>query len=488
MRIANAGNNVYWRDCTIGADFPLFAGAGCLYATPPSQNPHTRSGQPYKDSLKLITPTGTRMSSPLFRSSLYDSHHGKVRWRSHGRAGWSGWAVLVLWLCLVAPAFGQEGGEDFAACLARIEERAIDQGISASVVRDSLDQAEFVTRVVELDRQQPEFVTPFTEYYTRRVTESRVEQGRELLAEHEALLQRIYREYGVPPRYLVAFWGLETNYGSYFGRMSVIDSLATLACDVRRSEFFTEQLLAALRILDDEDMTPARMEGSWAGAMGHVQFMPTAFQEYAVDYDGDGRRDLWNSLPDAFASAANFLRARGWQTDYRWGREVQLPKSFPYELAGRKQQRPLDEWRALGVRTAFGQEIDGADIEAAVILPAGRRGPAFLVYDNFDVIMRWNPSTFYALSVGRLADRIAGGSELQQPLPEDVPALQRADVMELQAALRSRGFLDAEPDGIIGPNTRDAIRNFQLTQGMVADGHYSAEVLDALGVEPSESG
>lgn len=375
--------------------------------------------------------------------------------------------------------------DDFAACVGELQERARGAGISADIVDEQLGAVEFRERVIELDRRQPEFVTPFHEYYNARVTASRVERGRELMREHEDLLQAVYREFGVPPRYLVAFWGLETNFGSFFGRMPALDSLATLACDGRRGDMFSNQLIDALHIIDGGHIDAERMEGSWAGAMGHFQFMPSVFREHAVDYDDDGRRDLWGSVPDAMASAANFLAASGWRTGYRWGREVRLPDDFHHELAGSGQPRPLDEWRALGVRTADGGDIGAADIDAALLLPAGHRGPAFLVYHNFDVIMRWNPSEFYALAVGRLADRIAGAGRLRQPPPSDVPTLHRDDIIALQRALRQRGFLASDADGIIGPVTRDAIRNFQLTLDMVADGYPSARVLTALGLEPA---
>lgn len=355
------------------------------------------------------------------------------------------------------------------------------------MAEDSLADVRFVERVIELDRAQPEFTTRFADYLARRVTEERVERGRRLLEEHQGLLERIYREYGVPPRYLVAFWGLETNYGAYFGRMPVLDSLATLACDDRRSEFFTDQLVSALELIDEGSIAAQRMEGSWAGAMGHVQFMPSVFVEYAVDYDGDGRRDLWNSLPDAMASAANLLRAHGWERGWRWGREVQLPEGFPYALAGGDLRRPLAEWKALGVRDAYGRALPDADIDASLLVPAGHRGPAFLVYDNFDVIMEWNRSEFYALAVGRLADRLAGAAGLRNPPPEDTPRLARDEVIALQERLETRGFNPGPVDGIPGPRTRKAIRRFQQAHGMIADGFASREVLAKLDLRVAEA-
>lgn len=388
----------------------------------------------------------------------------------------------------VAPlsAFAQvEGGEGFQQCVAELGAKARAEGVAGEVVEQSLAKVEYSARVIELDRSQPEFTTTFADYFNRRVTEQRVQQGRELLAKHQDLLQRVSKEYGVPPHYLVAFWGLETNFGSFFGRMSVLNSLSTLACDPRRSGYFTRELIAALKIIEEGSIVPERMEGSWAGAMGHVQFMPSVFLQYAVDYDGDGRRDLWGSLPDAMASGANFLNQLGWQTGSRWGREVRLPKDFPYLEAGRDTRKPLTEWRDLGVRMANGGALPIADMEASLLVPAGHQGPAFLVYDNFRIIMRWNQSEFYAITVGHLADRIAGGGRLIQPPPEDAPRLSRAQVIELQETLNSKGFDSGEVDGILGPATRRAIRSFQAEQDMIADGFPGREVLTLLGLDLS---
>jgi membrane-bound lytic murein transglycosylase B len=311
------------------------------------------------------------------------------------------------------------------------------------------------------------------------VNDARVSKGRELLQEHQKLLARVTRETGVPAPYLVAFWGLETNFGSYFGKMPVPSSLTTLACDPRRSTFFTEQLIAALRIIDEGAIPADQMEGSWAGAMGHVQFMPTVFLKHAVDGDGDGRRDLWNSLPDAMMSAGRFLESMNWNGDYRWGREVLLPENFDYSLADGRRL-PLEEWRNMGITDAFGNALAREPINAALVVPAGHRGPAFLAYDNFRVIMGWNRSEFYAIAVGHLADRIAGAGKLQNPPPEDLPALSRDNIISLQKALQQRGYEPGKPDGIMGPATRSAIRQFQAANNLVADGYPGESVLAEL--------
>lgn len=395
-------------------------------------------------------------------------------------------AGLGLAACVYMPHAQAMPADDFAQCIANIDALARTEGISDETLTHSLANVSYSERVIELDRQQPEFTTTFADYFGRRVNEQRVTQGRALLKEHGPLLTRISQEYGVPAPYLVAFWGLETNFGSFFGRMSVLDSLATLACDPRRSSYFTRELISALRIIDEGSITAERMEGSWAGAMGHVQFMPSVFLRYAVDYDQTGQRDLWNSLPDAMASAANFLKHLGWDGDTRWGREVRLPDNFPFMEAGLDTRKPVSEWAELGVRRADGTPLPNADIPASLLIPAGHQGPAFLVYANFRVIMGWNQSEYYALSVGHLADRIAGAGRLIQAPPTDAPRLSRDHVIALQETLHKKGYDSGTVDGILGPATRRALRNFQHSQEMVADGFPGLEVLKQLGINLSE--
>lgn len=370
---------------------------------------------------------------------------------------------------------------DFQSCVAGLKDKALQAGISPKTTDEVLSSVTFLDRVIELDRRQPEFTTTFADYLGKRVNEARISKGRELLREHRELLDRVTRATGVPGPYLVAFWGLETNFGSYFGKMPVPSSLATLACDPRRSTFFTEQLMAALRIIEEGSITPDQMEGSWAGAMGHVQFMPTVFLKYAVDADGDGRRDLWNSLPDAMMSAGRFLESMGWDGDYRWGREVVLPAGFDYSKADGRRL-PLEAWRQMGITDAFGNPLAREPIEAELIVPAGHRGPAFLVYHNFDVIMGWNRSEFYAIAVGHLADRIAGAGGLQNPPPEDLPALSRDQIIQLQETLNELGYDSGKADGIMGSATRSAIRAYQQDQKMVADGYPGTKLLEKLDI------
>ncbi|MEZ5560422.1 MAG: lytic murein transglycosylase [Pseudomonadales bacterium] len=368
----------------------------------------------------------------------------------------------------------------FAGCVLRLQDVARRRGVAEDVVTSVLGQVRYNGRVIELDRRQPEFTQTFADYFNARVTDTRVQRGRELLAEQRELLARVQTESGVPAQYLVAFWGLETNFGGFLGRMSVPDALATLACDGRRGEFFTDELVAALRIIEAGDIDAAGMEGSWAGAVGQMQFMPTSFLRHAVDADGDGKRDLWSSAADALASAGHLLQSAGWRTGERWGREVVLPPGFDYALAGRSHSASLTQWRALGVTTTAGEPLPAIDLPARLLVPAGHAGPAFLTYPNFDVIMRWNRSEYYALAVGHLADRIAGAGRLHQPLPDTGMRLTRTQVQTLQTQLQTLGHDVGTPDGVIGPATRAALAQFQRASGRVPDGYLDADLLRAV--------
>lgn len=370
---------------------------------------------------------------------------------------------------------------DFAGCVSRLQARALERGISAPTIDNVLGEVQYVAKVIDLDRKQPEYSETFRNYLNGRVTAQRIEQGRKLLAQHGALLNQIEAQYGVPPQYLLAFWGLETNFGSYLGNMSVLDSLATLACDPRRSEFFTVELLEALKLVDDGIVAPTAFTGSWAGAVGNTQFMPSTYRRYAVDGDGNGKPDLWRSVPDALTSAANYLNKIGWKANERWGREVKLPAGFDYSQAHLQQRKPLQEWAALGVTQANGQPLPQREMSAAILVPSGHTGPAFMVYQNFDVIMKWNRSEFYGISVGHLADRIKGEGGLQRT-PPVMPRLTVAQAKQLQEALNAAGFDAGVPDGVMGSGTRKALRAWQGANGLIADGYPSPEVLEALGV------
>lgn len=386
----------------------------------------------------------------------------------------------ILFCVLLGPQYVMAQDAGFAACILELQDRARGEKLSAWVVEDVLGNLQQQQRVIELDRSQPEFTQTFADYLYRRVTPERIERGQLLLDKYDGFLAELTRKYGVPGRYLVAFWGLETNFGSYLGNMPTLDSLATLACDQRRSEFFTGELMQALELLERESLSPADMRGSWAGAMGHTQFMPSAYNRYAIDGDGDGRVNLWRSEQDALASGANFLANLGWQQGERWGREVRLPDDFPYATTGLNNSQPLKYWRNLGVSFVDGARLPDVDMRASLLVPAGHTGPAFLVYSNFNVILRWNRSEYYALSVGLLADRLIGAGPLAQPPSTEEAALSRDTVEQMQQQLNQLGFDAGEIDGVMGSLTQAALREFQASSGMIADGYPDRATLCAL--------
>ncbi|MGE5766933.1 MAG: lytic murein transglycosylase [Bacteroidota bacterium] len=379
------------------------------------------------------------------------------------------------------PADTTRVAEDFDTWLEGVRREAIGRGISRATVDRALGGLQPVPDVIQRDRTQREFTLTFTRYMRGAVTDARVEKARRLLAENRALLEKVAEEYGVQPRFLVSFWGLESNFGEHTGGYQVIAALATLAHEGRRHDFFRSQLMDALKIVDEGHIDVAEMTGSWAGAMGQLQFIPSTFVNFAVDYDGDGHRDIWHSLPDVFASAANYLSQEGWRGDRTWGRQVSLPPGFDYGLASLSVKKPLAEWSALGLREADGGALPVVDgMEGALVLPAGHRGPAFLVYENFETILIWNRSILYAISVGHLADLIDGAPDLgADALPEEEPLSLKA-IEEMQALLNARGFDAGKPDGLVGPQTREALRAFQLAEGLPADGYPTLEIIERL--------
>ncbi|WP_089229791.1 lytic murein transglycosylase [Tistlia consotensis] len=392
-----------------------------------------------------------------------------------------------------APATGAapsaQERQAFATWLTALKQEALAKGISQATLDAAFAGIDApLEQVIDLDRKQPEFTLTFWGYFKRAVSDQRVATGQQLYAQYRPLLDRIEAQYGVPGRFLIAFWGLETNYGQNFGSYSVVHALATLAFDERRGDFFRSELLTALRILQHGDIQPARMEGSWAGAMGNLQFMPSTFEAHAVDFDGDGRRDIWGSLPDVFASAAHFLQDLGWKRGQTWGREVLLPKGFDYSLSSidtyPENKLPLSQWATLGVRRADGGPLPQgpgiSDMKAALLLPAGYDGPAFLVYENYERILDWNRSILYALAVGVLADRIEGDPPLvAQPSTVD-QRLSRDEVTELQGHLARLGFDVGRPDGRVGPQTRGAIRAYQKSRGYPPDALADPTLLNRL--------
>lgn len=368
----------------------------------------------------------------------------------------------------------------FQAWLDGFRQEAAGQGISQATLDAALAGLQPIERVIEADRRQPEFLETFLDYLGKRVNERRLLGGQEMLQQQAALLAEVERRYGIPARYLVAFWGLETNYGAYMGDIPVVAAMATLAYDARRPEFFRQQLIDALRIVDRDRVGAADLIGSWAGAMGHMQFIPATWLAYAVDGDGDGCIDLRNSLADALHSAANYLRQAGWRVGEDWGLEVRLPPGFNPAQSGLERRQPINTWAYFGLRRPDGSNLPDSFKLASLVLPQGIDGPAFLVQDNFRVILRWNRSIHYAVAVGHLADRLAGAPPLATGLQADNRSLSREQVETLQKALAALGYDPGPADGVPGTRTRNAIRAYQSAVGLPADGHPSVPLLERL--------
>ncbi|MBC7139964.1 MAG: lytic murein transglycosylase [Defluviimonas sp.] len=358
--------------------------------------------------------------------------------------------------------------------------RALAQGISAATFDRSLAGASYDAAIIARDRNQAEFTKPIWEYLDSAVGESRIANGRAALAQHGAVLDRIEARYGVEKEVVAAVWGLESSYGTFRGSTPVIPALATLAYDGRRGAFFEQQLIAALKIVQAGDVPPEGMTGSWAGAMGHTQFIPTSYLEHAVDFTGDGRRDIWSDDPsDALASTAAYLARSGWQRGQPWGVEVRLPAGFNMALAGKDTRRPARDWAAMGVAPAAGGALPDMGA-SSILLPAGARGPALLVGRNFTAISRYNAADSYVIGVGHLSDRLAGKGPFRQAWPRGDRPLSPDERRELQKLLTRRGFDTGGTDGKIGPNTLTALRRWQASVGITADGYASLEVLNRL--------
>ena len=349
-------------------------------------------------------------------------------------------------------------------------------GIGEATLHAAFDGVHYLPRVVELDRAQPEFTRTVWDYLDNTVSPQRVRLGQDKLLQVRADADAAATHYGVPATILAAIWGMESNYGGNYGNTPTIDALATLGFEGRREDWARGQLLAALKILQNGDIDRAHMVGSWAGAMGQTQFLPSNFLAYAVDADGDGKRDIWGSMADVMASTAHFLARSGWQADQLWGTEVQLPPGFDVARADTTVRQSSEQWAAEGVRSRDGSPLPALP-DADLLLPAGARGPAFLVGPNFRAILRYNNSTSYALAVSLLAQRLGNGPAVQAPWPRDLQALTRSQLQALQTALNARGFASGTPDGMMGPATREGIRRFQRSVGLPADGYPDVGLL-----------
>ncbi|MET1114528.1 MAG: lytic murein transglycosylase [Comamonas sp.] len=380
-----------------------------------------------------------------------------------------------------APTLSTEAERDqkFARWIADFSASARAAGIDEATLQSAFGNVRFISRVVTSDRAQPEFTRTPWAYLDSAVSAQRIARGQEKLQQLRAQVDPIAARYGVPTPILFAIWGMESNYGSNVGDIPTIDALASLGFEGRREDWARGQLMAALKILQNRDIARAQMIGSWAGAMGQTQFLPSNFLAYAVDADGDGRRDIWGSVPDVMASTANFLARSGWQAGQPWWTEVRLPSGFDHARAEADVRQTSAQWAGEGV-----QSMDGTPLPAlegtSILLPAGARGPAFLVGANFRTILRYNNSSSYALAVGLLAQRLAGSPGVQAPWPRDLQALSSSQVKALQAALNARGFDTGTPDGTMGPATRRGVRQYQQSQGLPADGYPTLELLQRL--------
>lgn len=386
--------------------------------------------------------------------------------------------MLGLGLTLATPA--QADQDAFAQCMQQLRAAAPASKLSTQAFdRFTAGLAPDMTVLPLLDRQ-PEFTTPIWDYLSALVDDERVADGRERLAEWQATLAAVEAAYGVDPATVVAVWGVESNFGRTFGKRPLVSSLATLSCFGRRQSFFRGEFMTTLKILDEGHVAPEALVGSWAGAFGHTQFMPSTFMRIAVDFDGDGRRDLIGSIPDALASTANYLRKSGWKTGQPWGFEVSLPAGYRAAESGRKSKRPMQHWISQGIRMVDGSALPPQSAPAGLLLPAGVDGPAFLVFANFDAIYSYNAAESYALAIAHLSDRLRGGDTFARAWPTDDPGISRAERREVQRKLIALGHDIGEADGIIGSASRKAIEVEQRRLGMPADGRAGRKLLEAL--------
>ena len=393
-----------------------------------------------------------------------------------GRSGQSGASGNPL---MTADAI-RAAAADFPNCVEHLWPDAARRGVSRVTFEHFTAGLTPDLSIMDKLDAQPEFTKAAWDYLDVLVSDERIARGREVLTQYAPVFAAVARAYGVDPAIIAAIWGVESNYGTMGGDRSVIRSTATLACVGRRRDYFREEFLSALEILQRGDVPAERLVGSWAGAFGPTQFMPSSFKRYAVDFDGDGRRDVVDSIPDVIASTANNLKTDGWVAGQRWGYEVVLPQNFDYLLADRSKQMSLGQWEALGIRRAGGGSFREPDARAYLLMPAGARGPAFLMLQNFRAIMKYNPAEAYALAIGHLADRLRGGGPFLQPWPREERVLSLDERYEMQQLLARRGFDTGEPDGMFGPRTRLAIRNYQASIGEIPDGFASSGLLDRL--------
>jgi lytic murein transglycosylase len=383
--------------------------------------------------------------------------------------------VLLLLLALDASS---APAAEFKSCVSGLRGEAAARGITAQTFDKAMAGVEPDPGVLDAMDNQPEFTTPIWDYLAGLVDEQRVADGRARLEQFAKVVADIELKLGVDGTVPIAVWGIETDFGRTMGKRPLVRSLATLSCAGGRQRFFRGELIEALRILQTGDMAPDALVGSWAGAFGHTQFMPSTFQRLAVDFDGDGRRDLVGTVADALGSTANYLKRAGWATSLPWGYEVRLPAGYKGP-SGRRNRQPLAQWNRLGIQRLDGTALTGPD-RAALLLPAGAGGPAFIVFRNFDAIFSYNPAEYYALAIAHLSDRLRGGGPIQAAWPTDDPGLSRVERREVQQLLIARGVDIGEADGIVGTRTREAIKAYQASAGLPVDGRAGTKLLAAL--------
>lgn len=369
---------------------------------------------------------------------------------------------------------------NFHRCLEGYFPLAVRRGVTRAVFEKNIRGLTPDLRLMDLMDAQPEFTKSLWDYLDILVNDARVQGGLDVLAKNKAAFDRMEKAYGVDRFIIAAIWGVESNYGTLGGDRMVIRSTATLACVGRRQPYFRDEFLSTLEILQHGDVKPEQLKGSWAGAFGPTQFMPTSFKRYAVDFDGDGRRDVVDSAPDLIASTANNLKKDGWIAGSTWGYEVVVPRGFNYMLADRSKQYTLSQWGQLGIKRAGGKPFPRPSDRAYLLVPAGHQGPGFLMLHNFQVLMKYNPAEAYALAIGHLADRLRGGAPFVQQWPRQEPVLSRDERRELQELLLRKGFDGGEPNGRLGARARAAVRDYQASIGVVPDGFASATVLARL--------
>lgn len=367
---------------------------------------------------------------------------------------------------------------NFRQCIASLGVQAQQRGISSAVYARETRDLEPDMRILELMDRQPEFTKAVWDYIDQLVAERRISQGREMFVQHRGIFRRIEQTYGIDPYIVAAIWGIESNFGANRGDRDVIRSTGTLACIGRRQEFFRSEYLAALEIVARGDISRDRFKGSWAGAFGQTQFMPTTFKRLAVDFNGDGRRDLVDTIADALASTANNLSKNGWQRGISWGYEVRLPRNFNYSLANRNTKKSSQQWASLGIRRAGNQALP--NVQGYILAPAGARGPAFFMTRNFEVILRYNPADAYALAIGHLADRIRGGGPFESDWPRGEQVLSRTERVEMQERLSALGLYRGSADGRLDEQTRAALAAYQQRLGVTPDAFATVALLERM--------